>query len=79
MRYFAKRPQVQERLIEQIAAELKRLLNTEDVAVVIEAKHLCVTTRGIEDTGSSTITSHYSGQFLEPDKKREFLHHIENK
>jgi len=76
VRYFAKRPQVQERLTEQIAAELKRVLQTEHVAVVIDAEHMCVSTRGIEDTGSSTITSHYSGKFLEESYRSEYLKHI---
>ena len=78
VRYFAKRPQVQERLTEQIADELKRILKTEDVAVYIDAEHLCVSTRGIEDTNSSTITTHYGGRFLERDVKNEFLAYIEH-
>jgi len=76
VRYFAKRPQVQERLTEQIAAELKKVLETEHVAVIIDAEHMCVATRGIEDTGSSTITSHYSGKFLEDSYRSEYLKHI---
>ena len=77
VKYYAKRPQVQERLTEQIAAELKRVLKTDDVAVYIDAEHLCVSTRGIEDTGSSTITTHYSGKFAEVDVKNEFLSYID--
>lgn len=77
VRYFAKRPQVQERLTEQIAQELKHILKTEDVAVMIDAEHLCVSTRGIEDTNSSTVTAHYSGKFLEKDVKSEFLAYIQ--
>jgi GTP cyclohydrolase I len=76
VRHFAKRPQVQERLTEQIADELKRILKTEDVAVYIDASHLCVSTRGIEDTSSSTVTTHYSGKFLEDQTKNEFLKYI---
>lgn len=76
VRHFAKRPQVQERLTEQIAAELKRVLKTEDVAVCIDAEHLCVSTRGIEDTSSSTVTAHYSGKFLEEKTRNEFLRYI---
>ena len=60
----------------QIANELKRVLKTEDVAVVIDAEHLCVSSRGIEDTTSSTVTSHYSGKFAEDMHKQEFLQHI---
>lgn len=77
VRYFAKRPQVQERLTEQIAQELKEVLQTEDIAVVIDAEHLCVSTRGIEDTGSSTVTAHYSGKFKQEKYKSEFLKHID--
>ncbi len=73
VKYFAKRPQVQERLTEQIADELKRVLETEDVAVIIDADHMCVATRGIEDTGSSTVTAHYSGKFKEETYRSEFF------
>jgi GTP cyclohydrolase I len=76
VRHFAKRPQVQERLTEQIAQELKRILKTDDVAVYIDAVHLCVSTRGIEDTGSSTVTAHYSGKFDQRDTRNEFLSYI---
>lgn len=76
VKYYAKRPQVQERLTEQIARELKEVLHTEDVAVLIDADHMCVATRGVEDTDSSTVTSHYSGRFLEAETKAEFLKHI---
>lgn len=76
VRYFAKRPQVQERLTEQIGAELKRSLQTEDVAVFIEADHMCVATRGIEDCSSSTVTVHYSGKFKEESYRNEFLNII---
>ena len=74
--YFARRPQVQERLTVQIAAELKRILKTEDVAVVIDAKHLCVSSRGIQDEGSSTITAEYGGIFKEQLRKEEFLKYL---
>ena len=73
VQYYAKRPQVQERLTIQIAEELKKTLNTEDVGVVIDAVHLCVALRGIKDTNSSTITSHFSGKFLQKEIKDEFL------
>ncbi len=63
--YFSKRPQVQERLTTQVAAHLKSVMGTEDVAVVIKAEHLCVASRGINDTGCSTVTSSLHGQFLE--------------
>lgn len=74
--YFARRPQVQERLTMQIANELKRVLNTEDVAVVIEAKHLCVSCRGIQDESSTTLTAEYSGIFQQDKRKEEFLSYI---
>ena len=71
--YFAKRPQVQERLTMQIANELKQVLKTEDVAVVLDAKHLCVSMRGVKDASSTTVTAHYSGKFKEEKTKKEFL------
>ncbi|GAB2543726.1 GTP cyclohydrolase I FolE [Spirosoma aerophilum] len=74
--YFSKRPQVQERLTVQIAEELKRVLETEDVAVIIDAKHLCVSTRGIHDVNSSTITASYSGKFSEDATKQELLRYV---
>lgn len=74
--YFARRPQVQERLTVQIANELKRILKTEDVAVIIDAKHLCVSSRGIQDEGSSTITAEYGGAFKDPLRKEEFLKYL---
>ena len=73
VKHFAARPQVQERLTEQIAAELKRVLRTDDVAVLIDAEHMCVKLRGVKDEGSSTVTSHFSGRFEEPDVRNEFL------
>lgn len=71
--YYAKRPQVQERLTEQIAEALKNALSTEDVAVIIDAAHLCVASRGVGDVNSTTITAHYSGKFRDEGRKREFL------
>jgi GTP cyclohydrolase I len=79
VQYFAKRPQVQERLTMQIGNELKALLETEDVAVIVDAEHLCVSSRGIEDTSSSTVTSFYSGKFGTEDTKSEFLAHVYHK
>lgn len=77
--YFAKRPQVQERLTMQIGKELQKVLNTQDVAVVIDAKHLCVASRGVEDDTSSTVTAFYGGAFNTDEKKREFLQFLELK
>jgi GTP cyclohydrolase I len=74
--YFAKRPQVQERLTMQIVEELQKVLNTQDVACVIDAKHLCVNSRGIRDIESSTVTSEFGGRFKEENVKREFLDYI---
>lgn len=71
--YFSSRPQVQERLTIQIANELKRELNTNDVAVYIDAKHMCVQARGIKHMASSTVTSEYSGRFLNENVRNEFL------
>jgi GTP cyclohydrolase I len=77
--YFAKRPQVQERLTMQIGKELQKDLGTEDVAIVIDAKHLCVASRGVEDDTSSTITAFYGGKFKEEKTKEEFLKYLELK
>jgi GTP cyclohydrolase IA len=71
--YYCRRPQVQERLTEQIAKELKNVLKTDDIAVLIDAEHMCVSMRGIEQTGCSTITSHYSGKFKESRLRDEFI------
>ena len=76
VQYYAKRPQVQERMTVQIANELKQILKTEDVAVVVDAAHLCVSSRGVQDTSSLTLTSHYSGIFEEEPRKQEFLNYI---
>lgn len=75
--YYAKRPQVQERLTIQIVKELQTVLNTQDVACVIDAKHLCVNSRGIRDTESSTVTSEFGGKFKEKETRREFLDYIQ--
>lgn len=74
--FFAKRPQVQERLTVQIAEEMKKVLNTEDVAVYIEAKHMCVQMRGIEHRDCVTVTSEYGGAFQNDSVKNEFLQAI---
>jgi GTP cyclohydrolase I len=71
VQYFAKRPQVQERLTNQIAEELKAVLHTEDVAVIIDAKHLCISSRGIKDDTSATVTSYFGGVFNTPEKIAE--------
>ncbi|MAD97019.1 MAG: GTP cyclohydrolase I FolE [Flavobacteriaceae bacterium] len=71
VQYYAKRPQVQERLTNQIAEELKSVLETEDVAVIIDAKHLCVSSRGVKDDTSSTVTSFFGGKFNTPEKIAE--------
>jgi GTP cyclohydrolase I len=76
VQYFARRPQVQERLTIQIAEELKRVLNTEDVAVVIDAVHLCVSSRGVQDNDSKTVTSHFGGKFNDEATRREFFTYI---
>jgi len=75
--YYAKRPQVQERLTMQIVQELQRVLGTEDVACVIDAKHLCVNSRGIRDIESSTVTSEFGGKFKQEQTRREFLNYIQ--
>jgi GTP cyclohydrolase I len=74
--HFAKRPQVQERLTMQIVKELQKALDTEDVACVIDAKHLCVNSRGIRDIESSTVTSEFGGQFKNQNLRKEFLDYI---
>jgi GTP cyclohydrolase I len=74
--YYAKRPQVQERLTMQIVQELQNVLGTEDVACIIDAKHLCVNSRGIKDIDSSTVTAEFGGKFKEDKVKREFLDYI---
>ncbi|MEM7551776.1 MAG: GTP cyclohydrolase I FolE [Bacteroidota bacterium] len=79
VQYFAKRPQVQERLTVQIAKELQIALNTEHVGVVIDATHLCVASRGVGDTNSTTGTAHFTGKFREDRYKTEFLNFINSK
>ncbi|WP_338356217.1 GTP cyclohydrolase I FolE [Yeosuana marina] len=78
VQYYAKRPQVQERLTNQIAEELKQILGTEDIAVIIDAKHLCVSSRGIKDDTSATVTSYYSGAFNKPEKIVELQNYLKN-
>ena len=74
--YYARRPQVQERLNIQIVRKLQEFLNTEDVACVIDAKHLCVNMRGIKDIESSTVTAEFGGEFKKPEIKKEFLGYL---
>jgi len=76
VQYYAKRPQVQERMTVQIANEMKEVLQTEDIAILIDATHLCVSSRGVKDTGSSTVTAHYSGKFSEEQTRNEFLKYL---
>lgn len=78
VQYFAKRPQVQERLTNQIARELQKVLKTEDVAVIIDAKHLCVSSRGIKDDTSTTVTAYYGGVFNTHEKIVELQNFINN-
>ena len=74
--FFAKRPQVQERLTMQVVQALQEALGTEDVACVIDAKHLCVNSRGVRDIESSTVTSEFGGKFKNKETKQEFLDYI---
>ena len=76
VQYYARRPQVQERLSVQIASELMKALQTKDVGVVIDATHLCVSSRGVGDTNSTTGTAHFNGKFREKEVKKEFLDFI---
>lgn len=71
--YFSRRPQIQERLAEQIYHALTHILGTDDVAVVIDAEHFCVKQRGVEDVGSSTVTSKLGGSFMQPSQRAEFM------
>lgn len=75
--YYAKRPQVQERLTIQIVRELQKVLNTENVACIIDAKHLCVNSRGIKDIESSTVTAEFGGKFKDENVRKEFLNYIQ--
>ena len=75
--FYAKRPQVQERLTMQIVRHMQKVMGTDDVACIIDAKHLCVNSRGIKDINSSTVTAEYGGRFKDKDVKREFLNYIQ--
>ena len=75
--YFSKRPQVQERLTMQIGKALQTVLQTQDVAVMMDAKHLCVSSRGVKDDSSNTITTYFGGKFQEEKTKIEFLKYID--
>jgi GTP cyclohydrolase I len=75
--YFSKRPQVQERLTMQIGKALQTVLQTQDVAVYLDAKHLCVASRGVKDDSSNTITSYYGGKFQDENTKAEFLKYLD--
>jgi GTP cyclohydrolase I len=75
--YFSKRPQVQERLTMQIVQAMQEALGTEDIACVIDAKHLCVNSRGIKDIESSTVTSEFGGKFKEKETRKEFLQYLQ--
>ncbi|PZR39494.1 MAG: GTP cyclohydrolase I FolE [Azospira oryzae] len=79
VQYYSKRPQVQERLTVQIGQELQRILQTEDVGVVMDANHMCVASRGVGDTNSKTGTAYFSGKFKDENMKREFLNYINSK
>lgn len=76
VQYYAKRPQVQERLTNQIANELKTVLETEDVAVIIDAKHLCVSSRGVKDDTSATVTTYFGGEFNNAAKISELQNYL---
>ncbi|WP_296317684.1 GTP cyclohydrolase I FolE [Winogradskyella sp. UBA3174] len=78
VQYYAKRPQVQERLTNQIANELRTVLETDDVAVIIDAKHLCVSSRGVKDDTSATVTTYYGGEFNTSDKISELQNYLNN-
>ena len=75
--YYAQRPQVQERLTRQIATELRSVLGTDDVAVMIDAAHLCVSSRGVRDVNSATVTAEYSGAFENNEVRDEFWRYVE--
>ena len=78
VQHFAKRPQVQERLTNQIGNELKTILQTDDIAVIIDAKHLCVSSRGIKDETSATVTSYYGGAFNTQEKIVELQNYLKD-
>lgn len=77
--YYSRRPQVQERLTRQIVEALKEALDTQDVIVAMEAKHHCVSSRGIEDPHSTTVTLEYSGEFENQARRNEFMDYVRNK
>ncbi|MDA0194304.1 MAG: GTP cyclohydrolase I FolE [Bacteroidetes bacterium] len=79
VQYYAKRPQVQERMTIQIADELQSVLKTNDVGVVVDANHMCVSSRGVADTNSKTGTAYFSGKFDDENVKKEFLNYINAK
>jgi GTP cyclohydrolase I len=74
--YYSKRPQIQERLTRQIVADLQQALETDDVACIVDARHMCVILRGVQDTGSSMLTMEFGGKFQDPQVKREFLDYL---
>jgi GTP cyclohydrolase I len=75
--YFSKRPQVQERLTMQVGKALQTVLQTQDVAIMMDAKHLCVSSRGVKDDSSNTITTFFGGKFQEEATKMEFLKYVD--
>jgi GTP cyclohydrolase I len=77
LEYFSKRPQVQERLTMQVGKALQTVLQTQDVAIMMDAKHLCVSSRGVKDDSSNTITTYFGGKFQEEKTKNEFLKYID--
>ena len=76
VQYYSRRPQVQERLTNQIAKELENVLQTKDIAVIIDAKHLCVASRGVKDDTSATVTTYYGGKFNSAEKIAELQNYI---
>ena len=76
VQYYSRRPQVQERLTNQIAKELENVLQTKDIAVIIDAKHLCVASRGVKDDTSATVTTYYGGKFNAAEKIAELQNYI---
>ena len=78
VQYYARRPQVQERLTNQIGTELQQILGTRDVAVILDAKHMCVCSRGIQDDTSATVTSFYGGAFEDPQKITELHQYLQD-
>jgi GTP cyclohydrolase I len=75
--YFSKRPQVQERLTMQVGKALQTVLQTQDVAIMMDAKHLCVSSRGVKDDSSNTITTFFGGKFQDEKTKMEFLQYVD--